>query len=81
LNVAATGSDYKFGMKIEQMDGDEGVISTWILEGCFLQNLDFGDRDYSASEASTITCSIRYDHARKINSGAGYGTALGGGVA
>lgn len=81
LNTAATGSDYKFGMKIEQLDGDEGVVQTWILEGCYLSSADFGDRDYSASEAATITMNIRYDHARHIESGAGYGTALGGNVA
>jgi hypothetical protein len=81
LNTAATGSDYKFGAKIEQLDGDEGVVQTWILEGCFIQSADFGDRDYSASEAATIVMSIRFDHARHIETGAGYGTALGGNVA
>lgn len=80
LNTAATGSDYKFGLRIDQLDGDEGVVASWILEGAWIANANFGDRDYSASEASTITCSVRYDHARKIESGAGYGTALGGNV-
>jgi hypothetical protein len=81
LNTAATGSDYKFGAKIDQLDGDEGVVQTWILEGCFIASADFGDRDYSASEAATIVMSIRFDHARHIETGAGYGTALGGNVA
>ena len=81
LNTAATGSDYKFGIKIDQLDGDEGVVQTWVLEGAMLVSADFGDRDYSASEAATITMSVRYDHARHIESGAGYGTALGGNVA
>ena len=78
LNTAATGSDYKFGARIDQLDGDEGIVSSWILEGCMIVNADYGDRDYSASEAATITMSIRFDHARKVESGAGYGTALGG---
>ena len=81
LNTAATGSDYKFGAKIEQLDGDEGVVQTWIIEGAQIMSADYGDRDYSASEAATITLSIRFDHARHIESGAGYGTALGGAVA
>lgn len=81
LNSAATGSDYKFGARIDQLDGDETVVSSWILEGCQLSNVDFGDRDYSASEAATITMSVRFDHARKIESGQGYGTAIGGNVA
>jgi hypothetical protein len=80
LNTAATGSDYKFGMRIDQLDGDEGVVSSWILEGVWLASAAFGERDYSAAEAATITCSMRYDHARKLESGAGYGTALGGNV-
>jgi hypothetical protein len=80
LNTAATGSDYKFGMRIDQLDGDEGVVASWILEGCWIVSADFGDRDYTASEAATITCSIRFDHARHTESGAGYGTALGGNV-
>ncbi len=83
LNTAATGSDYKFAVRLDQLDGDEGVVSAWILEGCSVMSVDFGDRDYSASEAATITMSIRFDHARldgTVN-GDGYGTALGGSVA
>lgn len=79
LNTAATGSDYKFGMKLEQLDGDESVVETWIIEGCFIQAADFTDLDYSASEAVTIQVTIRYDHARSPSEGGeGYGTALGG---
>lgn len=81
LNTAATGSDYKFAVRIDQLDGDEGVVAYWILEGAQIMNADFGDRDYSASEAATITMSIRFDHARKYENGIGYGTALGGAVA
>lgn len=81
LNTAATGTDYKFAAVIDQMDGDEGVVSTWFLEGSQIMSADFGDRDYSASEAATITMNIRFDHARLVQSGAGYGTALGGNVA
>lgn len=80
LNTAATGSDYKFAAVIDQLDGDEFVVQSWYLEGSQIMNADFGDRDYSASEAATITMSIRYDHARHIESGAGYGTALGGNI-
>ena len=78
LNSAATGSDYKFGTIIQQLDGNEGVVETWKLEGCFILSADFGDLDYNASEASTITLSIRFDHARHELTGAGYGTALSG---
>lgn len=80
MNSAATGSDYKFAAVIDQLDGDEGVVQTWFLEGAQIMNADFGDRDYSASEAATITMTLRYDHARHVESGVGYGTALGGAI-
>lgn len=78
LNTAATGSDYKFGTIVQQLDGNEGVVETWRFEGCWIASADFGDRDYSASDAATITMSIRFDHARHELTGQGYGTALNG---
>lgn len=80
LNAAATGSDYKFGVKIDQLDGNETVVQQWILEGAQIMNADYGDRDYSASEAATITMSIRFDHARTVELAGNLGTALGGNV-
>lgn len=79
-NSGATGSDYKFATIIEQLDGNEGVVETWKLEGCYIASADFGDLDYSDSGAATITLSIRYDHASQTLSGSGYGTALGGNI-
>ena len=80
LNTAATGSDYKFGLKLEQLDGDETIVETWILEGVWIQAFDAGDLDYSASEAATMQLTLRFDHARSITGGEGLGTALGGNV-
>jgi hypothetical protein len=65
-------------MTIEQLDGNEGVVETWKLEGCWIVSSNYGDLDYSSSEAATIELSIRYDHARQELSGQGYGTALEG---
>lgn len=78
LNAAATGSDYKFGTILEQLDGNEGVVETWLLEGCFFTTVNYNELDYSDSGAVTITVTIRYDHARQELSGQGYGTALSG---
>lgn len=78
LNSAATASDYKFGTILQQLDGNEGVIETWKLEGCFIVNADYGDLDYSSSDAATISLQIRYDHARQELTAQGYGTALSG---
>ena len=78
LNSAATGSDYKFGMSLEQLDGNEGVVEKWLVEGCFIKSANYGQLESSSSDAVTIELSIRFDHARQILTGQGYGTALAG---
>lgn len=80
LNAAATGSDYKFGTILQQLDGNEAVVETWKLEGCFIQSADYGSLDYSSSDAATISLVIRFDQARQELTGQGYGTALSGTV-
>lgn len=81
LNSAATGSDYKFSMKIDQLDGDETVLQYWILEGVQIENAKFGERGYDTNEAATIDLTLKFDHARHVESGLTLGTALGGQVA
>lgn len=78
LATAATASAYKFGTKLDLLDGNETVVEQWLLEGCFIAGSDFGELDYGASEAVTISLQIRFDHARQVLSGAGFGTAIGG---
>lgn len=58
------GSDYKFQMYIETMDGgDDGVLEQWYLEGCFLESINYDSFDYSSAEPMTIQMSVRYDNA------------------
>ena len=78
LNAAATGSDYKFGTILQMLDGNEGILEQWRIEGCFLANVNWNDLDYSDSTAVTIQLTMRFDHARQELSGQGYGTALNG---
>lgn len=78
LNAEPTASGYKFAMKLEMLDGNEAVVETWKLEGCFIQACDWGEMDYSASEAVQINLTIRFDHAFQELGGQGYGTAIGG---
>ena len=61
---AAAGELYKFGTKMEMLDGGTNVLETFYLDGCGLENNDFGDLDYQASETLQTTLTIRYDHAR-----------------
>lgn len=78
LASAATASAYKFGTKIDLLDGNDGVVEEWLLEGCWIAGSDFGELDYGASEAVTISLQIRFDHARQVILQNGLGTAIGG---
>lgn len=65
---AASGIDYKFLTRIEILDGGNGAnavttLETWELYGCYLENVNYQNLAYSANEAVTITCSIKYDNA------------------
>jgi len=61
----ASGGDYKFGVTIEQLDGSDQatVIETWSLNGCFIQNVQYGENNYATSDVMQITLSIRFDNA------------------
>lgn len=73
-----TGAGLKFATKISQLDGDDHAYEVWYLEGCWIQNIDYGDLDYAASETIKISVTIRYDHARQDTSGVRDGKATGG---
>jgi hypothetical protein len=64
----ASGINYKFVTIIETMDGgNDTVVETWTLEGCFLQNVDYMDLDYAESGFQTITLTVRFDNATQAN--------------
>jgi len=65
LAAAPEGSLYKFVTTLDQLDGHEQVIESWVIEGCFIQNVSYGDLDYAASEVVLIEMTLRYDHARQ----------------
>lgn len=73
MGANRAASNFKFGMKIEHLDGGWGTgsepterhkLAVWYMDGCWLQNVDFGDLDFAANETSKITATVRYDHAR-----------------
>lgn len=81
LGKGEEGSLYKFVTYLDLMDGKEQVIEKWTMEGCFFQQVDYTDLDYSDNTQVQITCTIRYDHARQgeLNGyDAGEGVATGG---
>ena len=54
------------------------VLETWLVEGCWFKSVDPGDLNYDDDSPSTLAVVVRFDHARLILTGQGYGTALGG---
>lgn len=81
LGRGQEGSIYKFVTYLEQLDGREQVVERWTMEGCWIQNVNYQDLDYSdGGSAVTIQLTLRYDHARQniANYEAGEGNALGG---
>jgi len=73
-SAPVAGRDYKFGLVIEQLDGSQPgqVLESWSLNGCFIQNANYGENNYATSDVMTITLQIRYDgadiHGDAVNS-------------
>lgn len=64
----AAGVNYKFTTYIEVMDGgNDVVVETWTLEGCFIQAIDYSDLEFSDSQYQTITMTIRFDNATQAD--------------
>ena len=61
----AAGINYKFATFIETMDGGNDVVQEqWVLEGCWLQNVDYDTLDYAAgADVQLITMTVRFDSA------------------
>jgi hypothetical protein len=80
LAASGEGSLYKFVTYLDQLDGNDQVIEKWTVEGCYIQQADFGEVDYTVNEAVTIELTVRYDHARQLLGGysQGQGIATGG---
>jgi hypothetical protein len=60
---ARSGGGYKFEMLIENLDGSEETLDTWTLGGCYIQNVNYGENNYSTSDPLNITIAIKYDNA------------------
>jgi hypothetical protein len=79
-SAPTAGRDYKFGIVIEQLDGSQPglVIESWSLNGCFIQNVNYGENNYATSDVMQITLQIRYDAADIHGEAVGSATTQGG---
>lgn len=80
---ARSGIDYKFTTRIEVLDGGNGAsgpftLETFELYGCFLQNADYGDANYSTNEHMTVALTIAYDNLAQFAAGAAATSPIGG---
>ena len=57
---------YKKDIELEMLDPTGVVVEKWILQGTFLQDLNFGDLDYSRDDLATITCTLRMDRCIQV---------------
>lgn len=78
---AQAGIVYKFTTKIEMLDGGNGadtpiVLETWELYGCFLQEVNYNELNYSESAPVEINMQIRFDNALQTPQGSGVGAAI-----
>ena len=73
------GAGYKFGMAIENLDGSQPaeVLDSWQLAGCYIQNVNYGENNYSTSDPLQITIAIKFDNANHVIGGT---AALEGGA-
>ena len=83
MSSAASGIDYKFTTNLEVLDGGNGTLTpetleTFELYGCFLQNVDYGDANYSTNEHMTVALTLAYDNLVQFAAGAAAVSPIGG---
>ena len=77
---AVAGINYKFSMEIHSLDGtDNDQLESWVLDGCFIKDVTYGEGDYSSGDPQEVTLSIRYDNATNVaGPNTNNGTTIGG---
>jgi hypothetical protein len=79
---AASGTDYKFTMKIEILDGGNGiwtpaVLETWECYGCYITQANWQSLSYAEAGPQTIDLTIQPDNCIQTPQGTGIGTNVG----
>ena len=79
---AASGTDYKFTMKVEILDGGNGiwvanVLETWECYGCYIVSANYKDLTYADAGPQSIDLSIQPDNCIQIPQGSGIGANIG----
>lgn len=80
LPAAIGGAIYKFAIRAEMLDGNTTVLEAWIVEGCFIQSIDYDNADYTANESVKANVTVRFDQARQVITGVRVNATGGAGV-
>jgi hypothetical protein len=56
-------SDYKHDAYLLEYTPEYQLVRTWILRGCWVQNIDEGEYNHDSTEAKTMNVTIVYDKA------------------
>lgn len=77
---AVAGINYKFTMEVQSLDGtNNDQLESWVLDGCWLESVAYGDHDYASGDPVIITMSIRFDNATQVaGPNTNDGTTVGG---
>jgi hypothetical protein len=81
-SAARSHMNYKFTTYMQTLDGSmsypSNVLEEWMLEGCYLEQVQYDQMDYSSSDPVMITLTVRYDNATQGSEllTAGYQDAL-----
>jgi len=61
------GAPKKTGL-LNLLDGHGSTIESWEIQGCWPENINWGELDYTSSDLVDITFTLRYDRAIIYNS-------------
>ena len=54
------------GVDFTAVAADDAIAQSWLYQGLFPQNIQYGDVDYGASDVQEITVTFRYDRALRV---------------
>ena len=54
---------YKKNVDLEMLDPTGVAVQKWVMEGCFLTGLDFGELNYESDNLASITATMCMDRA------------------
>ncbi len=70
--ASPAGQLLKFAVRLDNLDGNDMIFESWSIEGCWIENCDWGDLDYADAKAINIKLTLSIDQARQLVSGVSF---------